>query len=257
MYVQKASCLLPILILSVSFVCSVALAIIFCIKKKAKYLLIVVPVFIIVAVLCCVVISFTPTAKVPESDLVALTNLTPETLRYTKDYFDHYMSNADEEKMPSDKSKTKLSDFDYSYSAVTDTFNLTFTMLSDNKSAEKNAYKQRMEYNDNAFIIGNCTPCDISAEQYENLPSVAEFESITKYLSTIRLSKILSEDYSTLSIVYKSDTKLSGLENADGYYILDSVGFRSIDRSELSPDTKYVDILIAVDSKIYAIFSVA
>ena len=60
----------------------------------------------------------------------------------------------------------------------------------------------------------------------------------------------------TLSIVYKSDTKLSSLENADGYYILDSAGFNSIDRSELSPETKYVDILIAVDNRVYAVYAV-
>ena len=114
-----------------------------------------------------------------------------------------------------------------------------------------------MEYSaNNAFINGSYTLSSISSEQYESLPSVSEFETITKYLSTIRFSEILPEDYSTLSIVYKSDTNLSSLENADGYYILDSAGLHSIDRSELSPETKYVDILIAVDNRVYAVYAV-
>ena len=257
MYVQKAIYLLPILIISISFICAVVLAIVFCLKKKAKYLFMVASAFIIVSVLSCIAIKFTPPAKAPENEPAVLNRLTPENLRYTKDYFDHYMSNADEEKMPSDKSKAKLSDFDYSYSSVMDSFNLAFTVLSGDKFIRKTVYEQQVEYSaNNVFMNGSYTPRNISPEQYESLPSVSEFETITKYLSTIRFSEILPEDYSTLSIVYKSDTKLSSLENADGYYILDSAGFNSIDRSELSPETKYVDILIAVDNRVYAVYAV-
>ena len=103
MYVQKTIYLLPILIISISFICAVVLAIVFCLKKKAKYLFIVASAFIIVSVLSCIAIKFTPPAKAPENEPAVLNRLTPENLRYTKDYFDHYMSNADEEKMPSDK----------------------------------------------------------------------------------------------------------------------------------------------------------
>ena len=81
MYVQKAIYLLPILIISISFICAVVLAIVFCLKKKAKYLFIVASAFIIVSVLSCIAIKFTPPAKAPENEPAVLNRLTPENLR--------------------------------------------------------------------------------------------------------------------------------------------------------------------------------
>lgn len=72
MYVQKAIYLLPILIISISFICAVVLAIVFCLKKKAKYLFIVASAFIIVSVLSCIAIKFTPPAKAPENEVYGI-----------------------------------------------------------------------------------------------------------------------------------------------------------------------------------------
>lgn len=253
MYAQKASYLLPILILSLGFVISVTLAIIFCLKRKAKYLFIIVPAFVVVAVLSCVVIKFTPPTKMPENEPAVLNRLTPENLRYTKDYFDHYMSKGTN---ITDKSEAKLFEFDYTYSKITDYFNLTFTVLSGDNPTSKTIYGQRTEYaQNNVFIEGIPYPYDITKEQYEALPSVTEFETIAEYLSMIRFSDILPEDYSTLSIIYNADRKLTSLENANGYYMLDPAGFHKISQSEIPDESEYVHILIAADNNIYAVYA--
>lgn len=190
--------------------------------------------FLFVLILSSVILVSFVTVKMINSSLyeeypnTIQEEITPEHINTIGIYFDDAINKINKDNQPISKNDIKISQFDYAYSFDQANYNIQFAFISHNIRR----YERIVEYTNDRLFIGEekATP-NISYYEYENMPSLQEFEMCLKHLNQSQYMNIFSHGVSRMSIVYQGIIdEYSDIDTMNNeWYLLNQYGMMSID----------------------------
>ena len=236
----------------ISVVAVLFIALVVLVFKKRKKL------FLFVLIIFGVSLAFFVTVKMLNSHLykeypnTIEGAITPEHIDTIGIYFDDAINKINKDAQLITKNEIKISQFDYAYSCDQTNYNIQFAFISHNIGR----YETIVEYtNDKLFIEEKKAAPNISYDEYENMPSLQEFEMCLKYLNQSQYMDILSHSVSHISIVYYSMIyayKAIDMSN-NGCYLLDQNGMVKIDIDKNAQVKHGLVFLVMADNEVYMV----